>query len=668
MKKTNKVKGPRILSIDPQLRPYADAIKRRMEHYQKVRHDLLGKGDDIAAFANGHMHYGIHRTEAGWVIRDHVPGADGVCLTGDFNGWNRYSHPLHKTGMGDWELELEGENALKPGQRVLLSISSGGKTFDRVPAYIRSVEQQKDTWQFLGRVTEDSYEWHDEDRAQGMPSPLLIYECHVGMAQEKEGIGSYDEFRENVLPRVKKDGYNAIQLMAIQEHSYYASFGYQVTNPFAASAWYGDPDGLKRLVDAAHGMGIRVLLDLVHSHASDNERDGVANYDGSGSLYCEGSHPAWGSRLYCYGRHDVMHYLLSNIKFWLEEYHFDGFRFDGVTSMLYHDHAMERCFTGYQDYYTANANLDAVAYLMLATDLIHTVRPGAAVIAEDMSGMPGLCLPIAWGGFGFDYRLNMGVPDLWIKLIKEYRDEDWDVFMLWHELTTRRPQEKTIGYAESHDQALVGDKTIIFRLLDAEMYTGMDRIMHTPVMDRGIALTKMIRFITLTAACDGYLNFMGNEFGHPEWIDFPREGNGWSFHYARRQWSLAENGFLKYELLGNFDRDMLKLTKKHKVLSDKAARSLWLDQEKKVILFERGGLVYLFNFGAQSLPGYPLNGLTPGKWQVALDSDRKEYGGQGRVSADIVYEASEEGQLLIYAPERTAIVLKPFEEKKGRKK
>lgn len=659
MKEKVRKKNYRILSVDPYLKPFRAEIARRMEHYEKTRAALLGEQEDIVSFANGHLYYGIHRTAQGWIIREHAPEADEVAFFGDFNGWDRRSHLLHRIGMGDWELELEGKDALRPGQRVLLSIQTHGQTFDRLPAYIRSAVQNKETNQYVGRVVEENfYQWHDEKRARSMPSPLLIYECHIGMAQETPGIGSYDEFADRVLPRIKANGYNAIQLMAVQEHPYYASFGYQVTNLFAASSWYGEPDGLKRLIDKAHGMGMRVLLDLVHSHASDNERDGIANFDGSGSLYCEGRHPAWGSRLFCYGRHDVLHFLLSNIKFWMEEYHFDGFRFDGVTSMLYYDHAIGKSFVGYEDYYGDQANLDASTYLMLASELIHSVNPKAVAIAEDMSGMPGMCLPISWGGLGFNYRLNMGVPDLWIKLIKEYRDEEWDMFRLWHELTTRRPGEKTVGYAESHDQALVGDKTILFRLLDAEMYSGMEKNYHSPSMDRGIAFSKLIKFITLTAACDGYLNFMGNEFGHPEWIDFPREGNGWSFHYARRQWSLADNVFLKYRQLGDFDKAMLALVKKHKVLEDRCAQSLWIDQEKKVVVFKRGELIFLFNFGAESLSGYAVRHLPVGRYRVVMDSDQKEFGGFDRVAQNMDYETDEDGTTHIYLPERTAIVLK----------
>jgi len=649
-----------MLTVDPYLTPYAGAIDERIAYCRQTRERLLG-GKDILSFANGYMHYGLHRTKTGWVFREHAPNAAAVHLFGDFNGWDRQTHPLKGDEAGDWAIEIKGKNTFQDGQRLLLQITTkDGRVLDRIPAYARGAVQNPETRQFDGRVVVSDYVWRDGKRAAAFPSPLLIYECHVGMAQEEPGIGSYRDFADNVLPRVRADGYNAVQLMAIQEHPYYASFGYQVTNPFAASAWYGPPDDLKYLVDTAHGLGLRVLLDLVHAHSSKNEREGICNFDGSGSLYCEGEHPAWGSMLFAYHRDDVVHYLLSNIKFWMDEYHFDGFRFDGVTSMIYKDHAMGRAFTGYDDYFSGNADYAALAYLSLATELIHAVNPHAVAIAEDMSGYPGLCLPVAWGGIGFDYRLNMGVPDLWIKFIKEYRDQDWDMFKLWYELTTRRPQEKTVGYAESHDQALVGDKTIIFRLLDAEMYVGMDRAYHTPTMDRGIALAKLIRFVTLTAACDGYLNFMGNEFGHPEWIDFPREGNGWSHHYARRQWSLAENGFLKYSLLGAFDRDMLALVRKYRVLSDRAAQSLWIDQDRKLIAFRRGPLTFLFNFDPErDCVSIPCSQLEPGEYRVVLDSDRAEYGGFGRVSER--FALGWDGTMRGCLPARTAAALLPEE-------
>ena len=488
------------------------------------------------------------------------------------------------------------------------------------------------------------------------------------MAQDREGIGTYEEFADNVLPRIARLGYNTVQLMAIQEHPYYGSFGYQVTNFFAASSWYGEPEGLKYLINKAHGLNLRVLLDVVHSHACPNVGEGLQLQDGTEDQYFlpggEGWHPAWGTRLFNYSRTEVLHFLLSNLKFWLEEYHFDGFRFDGVTSMIYHDHGLGTAFTDYSMYFNLNTDLDAVNYLQLANELIHEANPNAISIAEDMSGMPGMALAIEEGGIGFDYRLAMGEPDYWIKLLKEVRDEDWNMQSLWHEMTTRRPQEKVIGYCESHDQALVGDKTIIFRMADAEMYTGMCKDYHSLTMDRAIEMHKIIRLYTLSAGGNGYLNFMGNEFGHPEWIDFPREGNGWSYKYCRRQWSLVDNPDLKYQWLNAFDQAMVSLARDRHVLDDPNAQSLWIDPDRKIIAFSRGGLLFLFNFHTSySEQNFFLPAWTTGegKYRVILSTDEERFGGTGTVSHQYVYTANNVENhgvgFWLYSPCRTAMVL-----------
>ena len=492
------------------------------------------------------------------------------------------------------------------------------------------------------------------------------------MSQEKEGIGTCREFADYNLPRIASQGYNTVQLMAVMEHPYYASFGYQVSNFFAPSSWFGDPEDYKYLINKAHELNMYVLLDVVHSHASANSMEGLSYFDGTDDQYFvkgpEGTHPAWGTRLFNYSKHEVLHFLLSNLKFWQEEYHFDGFRFDGVTSMLYHNHGLGVNFSSYDAYFSMNTDVDAVTYLQLANELIHAVNPFAVTIAEDMSGMPGMCVPIRSGGIGFDYRLSMGVPDFWVKTIKEQSDENWDMYKLWYELTTRRPGEKNIGYSESHDQALVGDKTLIFRMADAEMYTGMEKTYNSPSMDRAIALHKMIRFITLVLAGEGYLNFMGNEFGHPEWIDFPREGNGWSYKYARRQWSLADNGLLKYEWLNRFDIEMLRFARKYRVLSKQGAINLWTDQEGKIISFEKGGLLYVFNFHPTYSPTdffLHAHSTGEGRYRAIFSSDEGEFGGQERVSKEYIYETAQTDKGLgfkVYVPCRTAIVFQKVKE------
>ena len=669
MKKAPSKIPYKILSIDPWLQPYYNEIALRMERNNDVRRKLLGDKADLASFANGYMYYGFNRTDSGWVYREWLPGADEVHLIGDFNEWNRSSHPLTKIENGNWEIHLEGADALQHGQRVKIQVRRGDKTFDRIPAYIRRAVQDPTTKQFTGQIWAPTrrFIWTDGNYKKRKLTTPVIYEAHIGMSQEREGVGSYREFADFNLPRIAELGYNAVQLMAIQEHPYYASFGYQVSNFFAASAWYGEPEDLKYLINKAHSLNLFVLLDVVHSHACPNVGEGLNELDGTDDQYFHagkrGWHSAWGTRTFNYGKHEVIHFLLSNLKYWQEEFHFDGFRFDGVTSMLYEDHGLGTAFTSYDQYFGLNTCVDAITYLQLANELVHAVNPFAITVAEEMSGMPGMCIPIRSGGIGFDYRLSMGLPDFWIKLLKDSKDEDWDMHKLWYEMTTRRPKEKNIGYCESHDQALVGDKTLIFRMADAEMYTGMDKAYHSPVMDRAIDLHKLIRFSTLVLASDGYLNFMGNEFGHPEWIDFPREGNGWSYKYARRQWSLSENGYLKYQWLENFDKAMLKFVRKHRVLSKPQPVNLWIDQEKKLLAFSKGDLIYLFNFNTtQSVPDFFLHAhsIGAGNYRAIFSSDDAEFGGQERVSKEYIYRTEERKDkgtgFEVYIPCRTAVV------------
>ncbi len=659
-----------ITEIDPWLAPHAGDIELRMNRFKEKRWQLVGEAASLENFANGYLFFGFHRTKSGWVFREWMPGADEVRLFGDFNGWDKDSHPLDRGENGVWEIALNGKDSLKDGQNVKLWVRHGEEWFARLPAYSTRVVMDDETKTLCTQVwdPEKAYHWTDAEFIAQKPDAPLIYEAHVGMSQDKEGIGTYREFADNVLPRIRDLGYNTVQLMAIQEHPYYGSFGYQVTNFFAAAHWYGDPEDLKYLVNKAHEMGIRVLLDVVHSHACPNVGEGLQLQDGTENQYFleggQGWHPAWVTKLFNYGRVEVLHFLLSNLKFWQTEYHFDGFRFDGVTSMIYHDHGLGSAFTNYDMYFNMNTDLEALNYLQLANELIHEVNPWATTVSEDMSGMPGMCLPIEQGGIGFDYRLAMGEPDYWIKLLKDTRDEDWNMNALWHEMTTRRPQEKVIGYCESHDQALVGDKTIIFRMADAEMYTGMMKEYHSITMDRAIELHKIIRLYTMSLGGNGYLNFMGNEFGHPEWIDFPREGNGWSYKYCRRQWSLVDDKRLKYEWLNDFDKAMINLAKDRKLLNDPYAVSLWIDPERKIITFSRGKLLFVFNFhNSYSEQRFFLHAHTTGEgaYRVILSTDEDRFGGPGLIDHDFEYHtAYVEGRGLgfdVYSPCRTAMVI-----------
>ena len=661
-----------ILRQDSWLEPYANAIEGRHEDVNRKLAALTSAtGGSLSDFANAHKYFGLHRSKSGWVFREYAPSATAIHLIGTFNDWTPSEQwRLTSTGGGVWEVSLPAE-AIHHGDLFKMLVQWPGGQGERIPAFATRVVQDPGTNIFSAQVwaPEKPYAFKVSKFTPDV-KPLLIYECHIGMSGEEEKVSSFEEFRTRVLPRIHGDGYNAIQIMAIQEHPYYGSFGYHVSSFFAASSRFGTPDDLKRLIDDAHSMGIAVIMDIVHSHAVKNETEGLARLDGNRDLYfypdSRGEHPAWDSLCFDYGKDSVLHFLLSNCKYWLEEYKFDGFRFDGVTSMLYYDHGLGKAFGSYADYYDGSQDTNAITYLTLANILIHRINPKAITIAEEMSGMPGLAIPFEDGGMGFDYRMAMGIPDYWIKTIKEKKDEDWRPTSIFWELTNRRADEKTISYCESHDQALVGDKTIIFRLIDEKMYWHMSVDDHDFTVERGMALHKMIRLVTLATINGGYLNFMGNEFGHPEWIDFPRQGNGWSYKYARRQWSLVDREDLKYKYLNRFDNAMIKTVSGEYDFQGKPVEKLWEKDDDQILSFMRGDLLFVFNFSpTRSFEGYGI--LAPeGEYEVVLDSDADEFGGFGNIddkihhftAPDPLYRPSGKGWLRMYIPSRTAQVLR----------
>jgi 1,4-alpha-glucan branching enzyme len=663
----NKV--PVIVENDSWLAPYAEIIYRRSIKVKEKESELTGEIQTLSDFATGYLYFGLHPTTDGWIFREWAPNATKIFLVGAFNEWKESNqYQLTASDNDVWEITLPYQ-MMKHGDLYKLSIHWAGGHGLRIPSYVRRVVQDERSKVFNAQVwvPNAEYRWK-HDRVNSAVRPPLIYEAHVGMSTMEEKTGSYNEFRIDVLPRIKKAGYNTIQLMAVQEHPYYGSFGYHVSNFFAASSRFGTPEDLKYLIDTAHGMGIAVIMDLVHSHSVKNEIEGLGNFDGTPYQYFhEGprrEHVAWDSLCFDYGKNEVIHFLLSNCKYWLDEYHFDGFRFDGVTSMLYYDHGLSRDFTYYGMYYDGLQDEDAITYLALANKLIKQVNPGAITIAEEMSGMPGLAATLEQSGYGFDFRLAMGVPDYWIKIIKERSDESWNVTEIYYELTSKRAEEKTISYAESHDQALVGDKTIIFRLLDKEMYFAMSKIIPSVIVDRGIALHKMIRLITASTGGGGYLNFMGNEFGHPEWIDFPREGNNWSYQYARRQWNLVEDSLLRYHFLGDFDRDMIQLISSTLLYNNKFCRLIADNRPDQILAFERGEYLFIFNFNpVKSFTDYGIQ-TSPGKYRIVLNTDNPAYGGNGNVDEQLTYMARNNAKpgsscfLMLYMPSRSALVFK----------
>jgi len=656
-----------IIENDEYLKPFKVFLEGANSYYQSVLNTIKGNFKSIGDAINGHLYFGLHHTKDFWVFREWAPNATSIFLIGDFNQWRKSeSHKFSKNPDGNWELKLP-INELNHGDLYKFIIVWDGDEGERIPAWAFHVVQDNNTKQFSAQVWKPETPYVFKYKAPKKPSHPLIYEAHIGMASEEGRVATYHEFRENILPQIVASGYNIVQLMAIQEHPYYGSFGYHVSSYFAASSRFGTPEELKQLIDEAHGMGLYVIMDIVHSHAVKNELEGVSCYDGTTYQFFHdgyrGTHPAWDSRCFDYSKSEVLHFLLSNCKFWMHEYQFDGFRFDGVTSMIYKDHGLGRDFMAYNDYFNDNLDLDALAYLRTANILIHELNPNAISIAEEMSGLAGMASSISYGGIGFDYRLAMGIPDFWIKTIKEVADENWHVGDFFHRLTDKRDDEHVISYVESHDQALVGDKTMIFRLIDAEMYYSMRIDQPNLVVDRGVALHKMFRLITISTAQDGYLNFMGNEFGHPEWIDFPRLDNNWSYHYARRQWSLSTNPELRYRYLLNFDKAMISCIKKTKTL-DYYPEPILRNIPDQVLAFTRGDSLFVFNFNPnKSFQEYGIQGVK-GKWRIILNSDHPDFGGFNRIDDSLEYEVQIVGGLnllRLYIPSRTAFVLKKVE-------
>nr|CAB3449921.1 unnamed protein product [Digitaria exilis] len=619
--------GQKIFQIDPMLQNYKYHLEYRYSLYRRIRSDIDEHEGGLEAFSRSYEKFGFNRSAEGVTYREWAPGAHSAALVGDFNNWDPNADRMSKNEFGVWEVFLpnnaDGSSPIPHGSRVKVRMDTPSGIKDSIPAWIRYSVQA--------------------------PGAIPYDGIYYDPPEEEPKINTYANFRDDVLPRIKKLGYNAVQIMAIQEHSYYGSFGYHVTNFFAPSSRFGTPEDLKSLIDRAHELGLLVLMDVVHSHASSNTLDGLNGFDGTDTHYFHGGprghHWMWDSRLFNYGNWEVIRFLLSNARWWLEEYKFDGFRFDGVTSMMYTHHGLQVAFTGnFNEYFGFATDVDAVVYLMLVNDLIHGLYPEAVTIGEDVSGMPTFALPVHDGGVGFDYRLHMAVADKWIELMKQ-SDESWKMGDIVHTLTNRRWLEKCVTYSESHDQALVGDKTIAFWLMDKDMYDFMalDRP-STPTIDRGIALHKMIRLITMGLGGEGYLNFMGNEFGHPEWIDFPRgpqrlpsgkfiPGNNNSYDKCRRRFDLGDADYLRYHGMQEFDQAMQHLEAKYGVcfMTDDHQYISRKHEEDK----------------------------------VALDSDAGLFGGFGRIqhaAEHFTTDCSHDNRphsFSVYTPSRTCVVYAP---------
>lgn len=668
----------KLFEIDPLLRDHENEIRKRYDSFEKQKSYIDEMEGGIDQFSRAYETHGMHFNEDNSVYcKEWAPGAHQLYLYGDFNNWNSRSHPFTKIDHGKWELTVaadkDGSCPIEHGTKVKILIEKqDGGTVDRLSPWATYVRQPgpgqgfaydqivwNPVWKYAFK-----HEWPSK------PTSLRIYECHVGIASAEAKICSYAEFTANVMPRIVKLGYNAIQLMAVMEHVYYASFGYHVTNFFAVSSRFGNPEELKELIDVAHSHGLLVLLDLVHSHASKNVLDGLNQFDSTDTCFfldgARGEHALWDSRMFNYSLVEVKRFLLSNLRWYVHEYRIDGFRFDAVTAIMYHSRGLGHNFSGdYNEYFGPNADVDAIVYLMLANDMLRTLHPHTVTVAEDASGMPALCRPVSEGGIGFDYRLALAIPNKWIELMKEPSDENWSMADIVRTMTNRRRMEKTISYVESHDESLVGGKSIAFWLMDKEMYTNMSVSSETTlVIDRGMALHKIMRLLTHSLGGEGYLNFIGNEFGHPEWLDFPRDANNHSHNYARRQWHLVDDQNLRYKYLNAFDTAMNEAEQRYGWLHKNPATCIRTNEANKIISFERAGLIFVFNFHCNtSFARYQIGTRAAGRYRIVFDSDQPEFGGYGRLDRNTdhhTFNQEYDGcphSLIVYAPCRCALIL-----------
>ena len=679
------VEGPKkisefdLINQDPYLKNYEWCIKRRNEHFKNLLHQIESNEKSLENFANSYQNMGLHVLPNGDIkYREYAPGARGIALFGEFNNWNRDQYWAKRDQYGFWELIIpneDGKPRIKHKTKVKCNVVlSNGQWADRNPIWIEYLYQNTQSLIFDGVFwnPEEKYVWKYPKKHLDKPRSLRIYEAHVGMSSFYPKVTTYKDFTENILPRIKRLGYTAVQLMAIMHHANYASFGYHVNNFFAISSLFGTPEDLMELIDKAHEMGLFMIMDIVHSHASSNVDDGFNNWDGTDYLYFHGGkmghHSLWDSRLFNYSSYETLRFLLSNCAYYSEKFRFDGFRFDGITSILYRNHGIRYSFSGdYNEYFSNNFDEDGGVYLMLANKLLHQINPEVITIAEDVSGMPGLCLTVEQGGFGFDYRLNMSVSDKWIQLLKEYKDENWNMGNLIFTLTNRRYNEKHVGYCESHDQSIVGDKTIAMWLFDKEMYWNMScNSPETIVISRGMSLHKLIRMITFALGGEAYLCFMGNEFGHPEWVDFPRPGNGFSYAHCRRRWDLCDNKNLRYKYLYNWDVAMNKLDDVFNFISSPFQYVSLKHEDDKIVVFEKGDLLFVFNFHPnKSFENYKIGTKWGTKHKIVLDSDEFRFFGKGRLDYghDHFFPIIKEGwnnrpnQFNLYIPSRTCMVL-----------
>ncbi|CED82984.1 1,4-alpha-glucan branching enzyme/starch branching enzyme II [Phaffia rhodozyma] len=584
-----------LIDQDPDLENWDWYLNARFKHFQqsleKLKTIYPGGLDE---FSSGYLKMGLVLHDDNSIT--YTEWAEGIIeasLIGDFNAFNPSAHLLkheidEHTGSSYWTIHLpvmeNGQPQIPLGSEVKIRITlPSGESLDRFPAWVLRATQSQNPPEVLFRARIERLPPIYNGARPLAPRTPKIYEAHIGAATSKpHAIGTFEEFEKNVLWRVKAGGYNTLQLMGIMEHPYYASYGYQVSSFFAVSSRFGSIASLTSLIDAAHKQGIRVILDVVHGHSCTNDMESLNMFNGTRGMYfsedSKGDHPIWGT-------------------------------------------AVNQSWTGnYGQYFSSDTDHAGVEYFMLANHIIKTLFPFVTTIAEDTAGFPTLALSTDIGGLGFDYRLTLGPAYHLFHLLKtEPDDANWSVRDIVASLGNRRLQlgEKTIAFVESHDQCIEGGKTMSQWLFDDEIYTQMSVFQTpTPKVERAMALHKMLRLMVFAFAGEGYMNFMGNEFGHPEWLVFPSVQNGFHTTHCRRQWDLADfSRDLRYRDLARFDREMLEAEERGQWGSAELGHVWTQDEDSRLVVFTRANHLFIFNWNTK-LPAKDDNLPIPEPWAL----------------------------------------------------
>jgi 1,4-alpha-glucan branching enzyme len=576
-----------------------------------------GRHEKLWTVLGAHVH--VYESPAGPVTGTSfavwAPSAKGIRIKADFNSWDGREHPMRQLGVsGVWELFVPGVGSGSLYKFIVLGADDQWREKADPMAFAAEVPPAQSS-----KVFESHHRWGDEDWMEQRKSggaherPMSIYELHL--ASWRRGR-SYDELADELVDYVAETGFTHVELMPVMQHPFGGSWGYHVTSYFAADSRFGDPDGLRLLIDRLHQADIGVILDWVPGHFATDEW-ALVRFDGT-PLYEDpnpqrGWHKEWGSHIFNFGRKEVRNFLYANALFWLEEFHADGLRVDGVASMLYLDYSREEGEWS-PNVYGGRENLEAVAFLQEMNATAYRRVPGVVTIAEESTSWPGVTRPTHLGGLGFGFKWNMG----WMHDSLSYVQND-PVHRQYHHGTMTFAM--VYAYSENYVLPISHD----------EVVHGKGSLLRKMPGDRWRQLANLRTFLAYMWAHPGkQLLFMGSEFGQEsEW---------------------AENRELDWWLLDNADhrgvhtlvRDMNRIYRETPAfwsLDTEGSGFEWVDandSSNNVFSFVRkprdpadGPVVCVANFAAVPHHDYRLGLPFSGPWSEVLNTDADVYSGTG---------------------------------------